>query len=73
MGLTIKIFNILGIHWKIGLLGGGGVHEKLIQREDCLKRGAWRVFRFKGEAWQERGGVVILRGVDTPMHTIITQ
>ena len=35
------------------------VHEKPIYRGDCLKRGA------------KEGGV--LEGVDTPMHTIISQ
>ena len=28
MSLRMKNFNILGFHWKIQLLGGGGVHEK---------------------------------------------
>ena len=27
---------------------GGGVHEKPIQRGDCLKRGAWTVCPFRG-------------------------
>ena len=26
--------------------------------EDYLKKGAWRVFRFKGGPWQERGAGV---------------
>ena len=57
MGLTMEKLNILGIHLKIQLLVRG-VHEKLIQGRDCLKRGAWAVFRFKGGgAWQEREGV----------------
>ena len=30
-----------------GVGGGRGVHEKPIYRGDCLKRGAWTVFRFK--------------------------
>ena len=34
------------------------------------KKGAWTVFRFK-EAWQERGGGVFERGIDTPMPTMI--
>ena len=42
--------------------------------ENCLKRGAWTVCRFKGGggregAWQKRGGGVF-EGVDTPMHTM---
>ena len=40
MGLRMKNFNILGIHWKTQLLGGGGgVHKKLIQRGDCIEKG----------------------------------
>ena len=43
MGLRMKNFNIVGVHWKIRLLGGGGwgFHEKLICRGNCLKREAW--------------------------------
>ena len=32
MVLRMKNFNILGVHWKIRLLGGGGIHKKLIER-----------------------------------------
>ena len=31
MVLRMKNFNILGVHWKIRLLGGGGIHKKLIE------------------------------------------
>ena len=31
MGLRMKNFNIMGVHWKTRFLGG--VHEKLIQGE----------------------------------------
>ena len=39
---------------------------------DCLKRGAWTVCRFKGGGGglARKRGVVFLRGVDTPMHTM---
>ena len=30
MGLRIKNFKIMGVHWKIQFLRGGGVHEKPI-------------------------------------------
>ena len=48
-------FNILGVHRKIPSFREG-VHDKPIYRGDCLKRRAWTVRRFKGGAWQERGG-----------------
>ena len=52
----------MGFHWKLRFLGEGGVHEKPIYRGICRKRGAWTVCKFK---------VVFLRGVDTPMHTML--
>ena len=51
MGWRMKNFNVFGVHGKIWVLvvGEGGVHEKTIYREgDCLKRGPWTVWRFKG-------------------------
>ena len=36
---------------------------------NCLKRGTWSVFEFKRRLG-EKEGVVFLRGLDTPMHTI---
>ena len=36
MGLRMKNFNILGVHWKIQFLGGRS-YEKPIQMGDCLK------------------------------------
>ena len=37
MVLRMNNFNILGVHWKIRLLGLAGGHEKPIEG-DCLKR-----------------------------------
>ena len=63
MVLRMKNVNILGVHWKIWLLEGGGSN---IEGGDGLKReGA--VCQFKGCLTSKRG--VFLRGVDTPMHT----
>ena len=42
----------------------GKGHKKPIYRGDCLKMGAWAVFRFKE-------GLGKKEGVDTPMHTMI--
>ena len=59
MGLTMKKFNILEIHWKTQFLGG--VHEKPIERGDCLKRGLGQFAHLEG-AWQERGRVGVSEG-----------
>ena len=34
----------------------GGFTKKQYIWGDCVKRGAWTVCRFKGGAWQKRGG-----------------
>ena len=56
----MKNFNILGVHWKTCLLEGGVMKNQY--RGGLPKRGgAWTVWRFKGETWQERGEGVLLR------------
>ena len=40
-------FSILGLHWKIRFLSGGGVRKKIIYRGELPKQGAWAVSRFK--------------------------
>ena len=69
----MKNFNILGVHWKIRILGGEFTKNQY-RRGDYLKRGAWTVWRFRGEgvgAWEERwGGDFEVGGVDTPMLTM---
>ena len=56
----MKNFNNFGVHWKIQFLAGGGFTKKQYRGGDCLKRGAWTVFRFKEEgACQGRGGLMI--------------
>ena len=56
MVLSMKNFNIFGVHWKIRLLGG---LEKPIYRGNCLKRGgAWTVCWFKGGLGKKEGGGV---------------
>ena len=37
---------------------------------NCLKRGAWTVFRFKGRLGKKEEGGVFEGGVDTLMHTM---
>ena len=41
MGLRMKNFNIMRIHWKIRFLGW--VHEKPIYLGNRLKSGAWKI------------------------------
>ena len=54
MGLRMKNFDIMGVHWKIRLLRG--VHKKTIQGElPRIWEEAWTDCRFKGGgAWQKR-------------------
>ena len=41
MGLRMKTFNTMGVHWKIRFLRGGQGHKKPIYRvAGCLK---WRL------------------------------
>ena len=68
MGLRMKNFNILGVHWKIQFLGGRG-YEKPIQMGGLPERVVWTVCRFKCMgAWQETEWFFWGRGSDTPMH-----
>ena len=62
----MKNFDILGVHWKIWLLGGEFTKKNDIEG-DCLKKGPWTVCRFKG-AWQERGGVFLRGGWYLDVH-----
>ena len=58
MGLKMKNFNIMGIHWKIQFSGeGGGSHEKPIYRGKCLKRGLGQFadLRWGGGLAEEEG------------------
>ena len=56
----MKNFNILAVHWKIWILGGGRFTKKSILRRDCLKGGLEQFadLRGGGLGWQERGGGV---------------
>ena len=73
MILRMKNFNILGVHLKIQLLGGG-VTTNQYRGGDCLKEGAWTVYRFQGRGGLARKRVLFLKGGggwgDTPMHTM---
>ena len=44
MGLRMKNFNIIGFHWKIRFLGGGGIHEKPIYRDEFSKKEGLQLF-----------------------------
>ena len=65
MVLRMKNFNILGVHWKIWLLGGGGL-EKPICRGALHKKGGLGQFAdLKGGLGKKETGVS-----DTPMPTM---
>ena len=61
------VFNILGVHWKIRLLGRGYSRKSNIEG-DCLKRGTWTVYQFKGRGV---GRLAAKRVADTQMHIYI--
>ena len=61
MGLKMESFNIIWVHWKIDFLGGSGGHKKIRYRENCLKRGAWTVCRFKGGGLAKKGQCALCR------------
>ena len=74
MVLKMKNLSILGVQWKIQLLGGGGVSKNQYVGGHCLKKGGFGKFADLRGAWQERRGV--LRGwggegFDTPVSTMI--
>ena len=68
MGLRMKNFDILGVHWKVRPLDG--VHKKQYRWWDCLKREGDGEFANLRGAWQEEGGNVF-EGFDTPMHAMV--
>ena len=70
----MKNFNILGVHWKIWLLGGGFTKNQYpIERWDSLKRGGGGQFtNLKGGGLGKKEGGGVFEGgvVDTTMHTM---
>ena len=58
MSLKRENFIIMWAHWKIHFLRkgeGGGHKKKQYVGDNCLRRGAWTVCRFKGGGtWQKR-------------------
>ena len=63
----------MGVHWKIQLSEGGGVHEKPIQRGELPKRGGLGQFVDLRGAWQERGGGVLEGGWYPNAHYEVSQ
>ena len=64
MGLRMKDFNVLGVHWKIWFLGGEFTKNQYIGGgENCLKRG-W--FGQYADLRARKMGWCFWRGVDTP-------
>ena len=62
--LRMKKFNILGVQWKIRLLGKGGSRKTNTEGGDFLKRrglGEFSVLR--GDLARKRRGVFLRRGL----------
>ena len=66
MVLRMKNFNILGVHWKIWLLGGV---MKSQYRGVIAEKGGLRQFADLRGAWQERGWC-FWGEIDSPMDTM---
>ena len=64
MGLRMKNFSIMGVHWKIQF-SGGGFTKKMIYKGDFLKRGLGQFAYLRGGLGRGFWG-----GVDTLMHII---
>ena len=74
MVLRMKNFNILGVHWRIQLLGGGGSQKTNI--DGGLPKsgggGVWTVCQFsEGGLGKKEWGCVFEKKGDTPMYTMI--
>ena len=58
-----KLSYFCGSQKNPSFMGGEGVHKKPLYREDCLKRGALTICRFKGGGVLARKRMVVfLRG-----------
>ena len=70
----MKNFNILGVHWKIFVLGREGFHEKAKYRGGLPKKeelgGQFADLRVGGLGKKEGVGVVFLRGGLIPQCTL---
>ena len=70
MGLRMKSFNIMGVHWKIRFLGRG-LHKKLIYRSELPKKEGGSLGQFadlRGGGDLEKKREVFLRlEIDSPM------
>ena len=62
MGLRMKNFDILGVHWKIWLLGGWSSQKTNIEGGLPEKGGAWTVCKFKGGLGKKEGDGVFEGG-----------
>ena len=69
MVLRMESFNILGVHWKIWLLGG--VTKNQYIGEIPYKGELGQFVDFEGGLGKKEGVMFLWgRGVDTPMHTM---
>ena len=67
MGLRMKSFNIMGVHWKIWFLGGFTKNQYI---GGIALKGELGQFADLRGAWQKRGGWCFWGEVDIPMHNI---
>ena len=70
MVLRMKNFNILGVHWKIRLLGVGGSRKTNVEGGLPKKGALVSLPIYGGDLARKREGGGVWGGVDTPMHTM---
>ena len=69
MGLRMKNFDILRVHWKIQLLGGSS-QKTDIEGGTAYKVGLGKLADLRGGLARKRGVGFLREGVDIPMHTM---
>ena len=72
IGLRMKNFNIMGVHWKIRCLGEFIKNQSIYRGEYPKKWGLGQLAELRGKAWPKRGVWCFWggEGVDTPMYTM---
>ena len=70
MGLRMENFNILGDHWKIRLLAGGGSPRKTDIEGGLPKKGGLGQFTGLRRELGKKKRVVFFKQVYTPIHTM---
>ena len=69
MGVKVKKFNIMGVHWNIQFLQG--FMKKTMYGGNWIKKGVWIVCRFKKGLGKKRGWYLWVGWYSTPVHAMV--